>query len=61
MNANAVKAEVFNMLGEKVYATRDCDKIDLSKLANDVYLLHYLDRTGRILKTERLVKETTQL
>jgi hypothetical protein len=56
MKANAVKAEVFNMLGEKVYATRDCGKIDLSKLEKDVYLLHYLDRTGRILKTERLIK-----
>ena len=56
MKPNPVKAEVFNMLGEKVYVTRDCEKIDLSKLANDVYLLHYLDRTGRILKTERLVK-----
>jgi hypothetical protein len=56
MKTNAVKAEVFNMLGEKVYVTRDCDKIDLSKLANDVYLLHYLDCAGRILKTEKLVK-----
>ncbi len=56
MKPTAVKAEVFNMLGEKVYVTRDCERIDLSKLTSDVYLLHYLDRTGRILKTERLIK-----
>jgi hypothetical protein len=57
MKFSAVKAEVFNMMGEKVYVTNDCDKLDLSKLNNDVYLLNYTDKTGRVLKSERFTKQ----
>jgi hypothetical protein len=57
MESSAVKAEVFNMLGEKVYVTNDCNKLDLSKLTNDVYLLSYIDKTGRVLRSERFTKK----
>jgi hypothetical protein len=57
MKANQIKAEVFNLEGEKVHICRDINNMDLSKLIDDVYLISYQDTLGNVLWTERFVKE----
>ncbi len=56
MSTNQIRAEVFNLEGEKVYMCRDFNNMDLSKLINDVYLISYQDINGNVLWTERFVK-----
>jgi hypothetical protein len=56
MKTNEIRAEVYNLEGEKVYISKDINNIDLSKLLDDVYLICYKDSIGNILWTERFVK-----
>lgn len=56
MGTNQIKAEVFNLEGEKVYMCRDFKNMDLSKLMDDIYFISYQDNTGNVLWTERFVK-----
>jgi hypothetical protein len=56
MANNQIRAEVFNLDGEKVHICRDFNNMDLSKLINDVYLISYIDSTGNVLWNERFVK-----
>jgi hypothetical protein len=57
MKTNPIKAEVFNLEGEKVHICRDINCMDLSKLIDDVYFISYQDSLGNVLWTERFVKE----
>jgi hypothetical protein len=56
MKPNQIRAEVFNLDGEKVYICRDFNYMDLSKLVNDVYFISYQDSSSNVLWTERFVK-----
>jgi len=56
MKTNQIRAEVFNLEGEKVYISKDINNIDLSKLIDNVYLISYKDSNGNVLWTERFVK-----
>ena len=56
MRTNQIRAEVFNLEGEKVHICKDFNNMDLSKLLNDVYLISYQDSNGNVLWTERFVK-----
>jgi hypothetical protein len=56
MRTNPIRAEVFNLEGEKVYICKDFNHMDLSKLIDDVYMICYLDSRKNILWTERFVK-----
>ena len=56
MKTNLIKAEVFNLEGEKVYICRDFNTMDLSKLIDDVYFISYTDGNSNVLWTERFVK-----
>ena len=56
MKTNQIRAEVFNLEGEKVYISKDFNNMDLSKLIDDVYLISYRDSHGNVLWTERFVK-----
>ncbi len=56
MKTNRIRAEVYNLEGEKVYISKDINNIDLSKLLDDVYLISYRDSNGNVLWTERFVK-----
>jgi hypothetical protein len=57
MKTNQIRAEVFNLEGEKVHICRDINNMDLSKLLDDVYYISYQDGLGNTLWTERFVKE----
>jgi hypothetical protein len=57
METNQIRAEVFNLEGEKVHICRDINNMDLSKLLDDVYYISYQDGLGNTLWTERFVKE----
>lgn len=57
MRPNQIKAEIFNMEGEKVMICKDFNNMNLSKLVDDeVYLISYQDGNGNILWSERFVK-----
>ena len=56
MRTNQIKAEVFNLEGEKVHICKDFNNMDLSKLVDDVYLIRYVDSNGNALWNERFVK-----
>jgi hypothetical protein len=56
MKTNQIRAEVFNLEGEKVYISKDINNVDLSKLIDDVYMISYKDSNGNVLWTERFVK-----
>jgi hypothetical protein len=56
MRTNQIRAEVFNLEGEKVHICKDFNNMDLSKLLNDVYLISYIDSAGNVLWNERFVK-----
>lgn len=56
MGTNQIRAEVFNLEGEKVHICRDFNNMNLSKLADDVYFISYKDVQGNVLWTERFVK-----
>ena len=56
MSTNLIRAEVFNLEGEKVHICRDFNKMDLSKLLDDVYFITYTDSNANVLWTERYVK-----
>lgn len=53
---NHIRAEVFNLKGEKVHISKDSNKLDLSELGDDVYLIYYFDSNGTMLGVERYVK-----
>jgi hypothetical protein len=56
MSTNLIRAEVFNLEGEKVHICRDFKNMDLSKLMDDIYFISYQDSLGNVLWTERFVK-----
>jgi hypothetical protein len=56
MRTNQIRAEVFNLEGEKVHICKDFNNMDLSKLIDDVYLISYIDSNGNVLWNERFVK-----
>jgi hypothetical protein len=56
MRTNQIRAEVYNLEGEKVYICKDFNNMNLSKLVDDVYLISYVDSKGNILWNERFVK-----
>ena len=56
MRTNQIRAEVFNLEGEKVHICKDFNNMDLSKLIDDVYFISYKDSNGNVLWTERFVK-----
>lgn len=56
MRTNQIRAEVFNLEGEKVHICKDFNNMDLSKLIDDVYLISYVDSNGNVLWNERFVK-----
>jgi hypothetical protein len=56
MKTSQIKAEVINLKGEKVQISKDYNKMDISKLAQDVYVINYIDVNGKIIKSERFVK-----
>ncbi len=56
MRTNQIRAEVFNLEGEKVHICKDFNNMDLSKLIDDVYLIRYVDSHGNTLWNERFVK-----
>ena len=58
MATNQIRAEVFNLEGEKVHICRDFKNMDLSKLIDDIYFISYQDNLGNVLWTERFVKTT---
>ena len=61
MKTNQIRAEVFNLEGEKVYICKDFNNMDLSKLIDDVYLISYKDSHGDVLWTERFVKANAEV
>lgn len=56
MKTNQIRAEVFNLKGEKVHISKDSNKMDLSELGDDVYLIYYFDSNGNMLGVERFIK-----
>lgn len=56
MRTNQIRAEVFNLEGEKVYICKDFNNMDLSRLIDGVYLISYVDSKGNVLWNERFVK-----
>jgi hypothetical protein len=56
MRTNQIKAEVFNLNGEKVHICKDFNAMDLSKLVDGVYLVSYIDCFGSVLWSERFVQ-----
>ena len=56
MRTNQIRAEVFNLEGEKVHICKDFNNMNLSKLIDDVYLISYIDSNAIVLWTERFVK-----
>jgi hypothetical protein len=56
MKTNQIRAEVFNLKGEKVHISKNYNKMDLSELGDDVYLIYYLDNNGNMVGIERFVK-----
>ncbi len=56
MRPNQIRAEVFNLNGEKVHICKDYNNMDLSKLIDDVYFIAYKDNSSNVLWTERFVK-----
>jgi hypothetical protein len=56
MRTNQIRAEVFNLEGEKVHICKDFNNMNLSKLIDDVYLISYVDSKGNVLWNERFVK-----
>jgi hypothetical protein len=56
MRTNQIRADVFNLEGEKVHICKDFNNMDLSKLIDDVYLISYIDSNGNVLWNERFVK-----
>jgi hypothetical protein len=56
MGTNQIRADIFNLEGEKVHICKDFNNMDLSKLLDDVYFISYQDSHGNVLWTERFVK-----
>jgi hypothetical protein len=56
MKTSQIKAEVLNLKGEKVQISKNYNKMDISKLTHDVYVINYIDVNGKIIKSERFVK-----
>lgn len=56
MRTNQIRAEVFNLEGEKVHICKDFNNMNLSKLIDDVYFISYIDSNAIVLWTERFVK-----
>jgi hypothetical protein len=56
MKTSLIKAEIINLKGEKVQISKDYNKMDISKLAHDVYVINYIDMNGKTIKSERFVK-----
>jgi len=54
MKRNPIKVEVYKLNGEKVYISKDSTKMDLSGLANDNYIINYIDTNGFIFYRERI-------
>ncbi len=55
MKNKAERAEVYTLDGKKVYVFNDCNKLDLSKLSKDIYIIRYQDKSGNILHQEKIV------
>lgn len=60
MKPNQIRAEVFNLEGNKVHICRDLNQMDLSKLPDDVYMISYRDIQGNTLWTEKYIKSRQQ-
>jgi hypothetical protein len=56
MRTNQIRAEVFNLEGEKVYICKDFNNMDLTKLIDGIYLISYVDSKGNVLWNERYSK-----
>jgi hypothetical protein len=56
MKTHPIKAEVFNLRGEKVCISKDFNKLDISILVNGEYMINYVDIDGNIIWSERFVK-----
>ncbi len=56
MRTNKIRAEVFNLEGEKVHICKDFNNMDLSKLLNGAYFISYQDSNFNVLWTERFIK-----
>ncbi len=56
MKTSQIKAEVINLKGEKVQISKDYNKMDISKLAHDIYVINYIDINGKVIKSERFVR-----
>ena len=56
MRTNNIRAEVFNLEGEKVHICKDFNNMDLSKLLNGAYFISYQDSNFNVLWTERFIK-----
>jgi len=56
MKTSQIKADVINLKGEKVQISKDYNKMDISKLAHDVYVINYIDINGKVIKSERFVR-----
>jgi hypothetical protein len=60
MKSNQIRAEVFNLEGNKVHICRDLNQMDLSRLPEDVYVIIYRDGDGNTLWTEKYVTSVKQ-
>ena len=56
MRPNQIRAEIYNLEGEKVLICKDFNNMNLSKLIDDVYMINYQDSMGNVLWSERFVK-----
>ena len=54
MRTNQIRAEVFNLKGEKVHICKDFNNMNLSKLNDDVYMISYIDSSSNVLWTDAL-------
>ncbi|HQK36511.1 MAG: hypothetical protein ACPLXM_02490 [Bacteroidales bacterium] len=55
MKNKAERAEVYTLDGKKVCVFADCNRLDLSKLSKDVYIIRYMDKCGNTLQQEKIV------
>lgn len=53
---NPIRAEVYNLKGEKVHISKDSSNMDLSELGEDVYLIYYFDSKGNMLGVEKYMR-----
>jgi hypothetical protein len=57
MKRDQIKVEVHNLNGEKVLISKDYNKMDLSVLADDIYLINYIDKQGYTFYREKILKK----